>query len=157
MRTILAAIDFSSATDPVVARATSLARDLDAELLLIHVAAPDPDFVGFESGPRGVRDSRAAELRDEHRRIQALTEGIRQTGLDALGLLVQGPTVATILDEAKRTEAEMVVVGSHSHGALFRALLGSTSEGLIRAGQTPVLVVPAAREAADRAASEEAM
>ena len=43
---ILALIDFSKISDGVVARAGELARFYNAKCWLIHIAAPDPEFVG---------------------------------------------------------------------------------------------------------------
>jgi nucleotide-binding universal stress UspA family protein len=55
MKQILAALDLSAVSDAVVDRAVSIARAFTARLVLLHVAAPDPDFVGFEAGPRTTR------------------------------------------------------------------------------------------------------
>jgi nucleotide-binding universal stress UspA family protein len=148
MSLILAALDFSSVTDSVVHHAAALAEAFSTELVLAHVAAPEPDFVGYEAGPQAVRDKRAHELRDEHRRLHDLAEAARTRGLEARALLLQGPTVATLLAEAKRLPATTIVIGSHGHGALHRMLLGSVSEGVVREAPCPILVVPAARPSA---------
>src|SRR5262245_12092339 len=71
MQRILAAVDFSEITDAVIRAAAAQARAFAGGLWLIHVAAPDPDFVGFDAGPQTVRDSRAAKVRQEHRTMQA--------------------------------------------------------------------------------------
>jgi nucleotide-binding universal stress UspA family protein len=140
---IFVAVDLSEGAGEVVEAAARLALGLRAELTLVHVAEPDPDFVGYEVGPQPVRDARAREFREAHRRIQELGEGLRERGVAAKALLVQGPTVEMLVEEAGRHEAEMIVIGSHGRGALAKALLGSVSEGLLRAGLCPVLVVPA--------------
>jgi nucleotide-binding universal stress UspA family protein len=111
--------------------------------VLLHVAAPDPDFVGFEAGPQSVRDDRAGELRGEHRELQRRAETLRRQGIDAEAFLVQGPTVDTILDRLEHLGADLLVLGSHGHGALHRMLLGSVSRGVLRRTTRPVLVVPA--------------
>ena len=141
------AVDFSEASPEVVEWAARLALGLRAELTLVHVAEPDPAFVGYDAGPQSVRDARAHEFRSAHRRIQELADGLRERGVSAKALLVQGPTVETLVAEARRERAEVVVVGSHNRGALAKALLGSVSEGVLRAGCCPVLVVPASRAA----------
>jgi nucleotide-binding universal stress UspA family protein len=143
VQNILAAVDFSPVTPEVIRLASRLAEGFSARLWLIHVAAPDPDFVGYEPGPQTVRDSRAAELHDEHRGLQGEAEALRARGIDATALLVQGSTVEKIASEAERLEAELVVVGSHGHGAVRKLLVGSVSEGLLRQAGRPVLVVPA--------------
>lgn len=142
MRNILVAVDFSPITERVVKLASELARGLDTHLWLIHAAAPDPDFVGYEAGPVGVRDQVAEELRNEHRDLQAHADALRESGLEATALLVQGPTVEMILKEADRLDADLILIGSHGHGAVFRLLLGSISEGVLRRSKIPVMIVP---------------
>ena len=144
MRRLLAAVDFSPVSKAVVDQAASLAKAFSAELTIIHVAAPDPDFVGYAAGPQTVRDDRAHQIRTEHRELQAIAEGLRDRGISARALLIQGPAVEKILAEGQRLRADAIVIGSHGHGALYRALLGSVSEGVVRTARCPVLVVPAA-------------
>ena len=144
MKTILAAIDFSPVSRSVIDQAESMAKAFSAEMIVIHVAAPDPTFVGYDAGPQAVRDVIGKELREEHHSVQQIAEDLRARHIKAKALLVQGPAVETILKEAERLGADAIVVGSHRHGAVHRALLGSVSEGVIRASQRPVLVMPAA-------------
>jgi nucleotide-binding universal stress UspA family protein len=143
VRKLLAAIDFSPVSKAVVEQAASLAEVCSADLTLIHVAAPDPDFVGYAAGPESVRDDRAREIHAEHREIQAIAERLRDRGISARALLIQGPAIQKILEEGQRLQVDAIVIGSHGHGALYRALLGSVSEGVVRAARCPILVVPA--------------
>jgi nucleotide-binding universal stress UspA family protein len=145
VKQILAALDFSDVTESVVERAASLAAAFAAELTLLHVAAEDPAFVGYGAGPDTVRKDRARELREEHRRLQEMAEGLRGRGIAARALFVEGPSVEKILHEAERLEVDTIVIGSHGHTALYRALLGSVSEGVVHKTRRPVLLVPAAR------------
>jgi nucleotide-binding universal stress UspA family protein len=142
MERIVAAIDFSPVSDAVVRHAAAVARAFSARLVLLHVAAPDPAFIGFEAGPQTVRDARAHQLRDEHRGLQERATELRDEGIDAEAFLVPGPTVDTILERAEHLKADLVVLGSHGHGAVYRALAGSVSEGVLRQAKCPVLVVP---------------
>lgn len=146
MRAILVPVDFSEVTDAVVEWAAGIARTAGGRLWLLHVAAPDPDFVGFEAGPDVVREQRASELRQEHRDLQVLADALRARGLDATALLVKGPTVKKILAEAERLGADLIVMGSHGRGALSRALLGSVSEGVVRGAHRPITILPGRKE-----------
>ena len=143
MKTLLAAIDFSDLSEEVIKQAMSIALASSAVLYLLHVAAPDPDFVGYSAGPQCVRDSRAHELCDELRELHRAADNLRQQGAAVKALLLQGPTVETILDEAEKLDVDAIVIGSHGRGAMYNFLLGSVSEGVIRASHRPVLLVPA--------------
>ncbi|MFN3875724.1 MAG: universal stress protein [Flavobacteriales bacterium] len=145
MRTLLAAIDFSPVSDRVIELGAQLARLNSGKLWLLHVAAPEPDFVGFKTGPQSVRDHLAAELRKAHAELQEKTARLAADGLDAAALMVQGPAAETILHEAGRLGADAIVVGSHGHGALFRAIVGSVSEQVLADSRVPVIVVPSER------------
>lgn len=146
MKTILAPIDFSDVTKAVVRSAADLAKAFQAALYLLHVAPSDPDFIGYEPGPQTVRDSVARKFRKEHQQLQELESELKSKGLDVHALLVQGATTEKILQEAQRLQAEMVVIGSHGHGALKKLLVGSVAEGVLRKVSCPVLIVPGAAQ-----------
>jgi nucleotide-binding universal stress UspA family protein len=139
---VLVAVDLSAASEQVVAVAGRVAKATGAKVYIIHCAEPDPDFVGYDAGPEVVRDQVAAELHREHEQVQALAKQLRADEIDATALLIRGPTVETTLKEAMRLDAELIVVGSHGHGAVYNLLVGSYSAGILRKSAVPVLVVP---------------
>ena len=139
---ILTCVDFSEVTDAVIAYTCTLAALAGAEVRLLHVAAPNPDFVGYEAGPDTVRKQVAHELRDEHRKLEALAERVREGNVRAGCLMVQGATVETILEQARRFRANVVIIGSHGHSRLRHLIAGSVAQGVLRESTVPVLVVP---------------
>jgi nucleotide-binding universal stress UspA family protein len=143
---VLVAVDLSPASDKVVAAAGRVATQTGAEVYVLHVAEPEPDFVGYEAGPEVVRGQVAREYREEHRGVQKLADGLRADGIEATALLVRGPTVVTTLAQAEKLGAELIVVGSHGHGAIYDVLVGSYSAGVLRGSSVPVLVVPTREE-----------
>lgn len=141
-RHVLAAIDFSPVSERVVALAADLAAGAEAGLTVLHAAAPEPGFVGYDVGPQYVRDQRARELRKEHHDLHDIGEALRERLPDVRVRLRPGPTVETILAEAEDVGADLIVVGAHRHARARRLLLGSVSEGLVRHAPCPVTVVP---------------
>ncbi|MFH1183689.1 MAG: universal stress protein [Chloroflexota bacterium] len=135
-------MDFSDATDAVVARATDLAKALQAQVTLLHVAAPEPDFVGYEPGPQSVRDTVAKHVHEEHKHLQMLEKKAAGMGVQVASLLIQGYTVEKILMECERLKPDLIVMGSHGHSALHQLLVGSVTEGVLRKATCPVVVVP---------------
>jgi nucleotide-binding universal stress UspA family protein len=146
MKTILAPVDFSDASAGAVDVAAALAVGLGGKLWLLHVAAPDPDFVGYAAGPTEVREAIADALREEHRELEALAARAVETGAEVEPLMIQGPTVEAIVHKANDLDADVIVLGSHGRRALMRALLGSVSEGVLRSAGRPVLIVPARKD-----------
>lgn len=143
MKTLVALVDFSDVTEAVVETTGTLASALDAEVFILHVAPPDPDFVGYKVGPQTVRDGVAHDLKSAHKQLGDLEGLLNSGGVKTTSLLIQGPTVEKALQVADRLRAGMIVIGSHGHGALHNALLGSVAEGVVRKATCPVLVVPA--------------
>lgn len=139
---LLVAVDFSDSNNRIMGVAQRLAISLDATVWVVHAAEPDPDFVGYEAGPEVVRDQVAKELRDDHQRLQECASQLREAGVNAKAIMVRGPTVASLLAVAENQDVDLIVVGSHGRGMVTEMLLGSVSQGLIRAARWPVTVVP---------------
>lgn len=138
---LLVAVDFSNVADDQLEIVGRLARP-NREIYLLHVAEPEPSFVGYEAGPNEVRHEVAVEFKREHEQLHALADRLREQGHKVSALMIQGPTVQTILKQAEKLEAEVIVVGSHGRGKLFDLVVGSVSAGVIRKSKVPVLVVP---------------
>lgn len=142
MKTILVPVDFSDCAVEVTETAASIAKAFSARILLIHVAAPEPEFIGYEPGPQSVRDTVARELVQEHKLLHAMDRQLEAKGLAVTSLVIQGYPVEKILEEAAKHQVDLIVMGSHGHGLLRNLLVGSVTEGVMRRSTCPVLVVP---------------
>jgi nucleotide-binding universal stress UspA family protein len=67
---------------------------------------------------------------------------VKEQGLQAEALLVQGPTTETLLEEVERLQIDLIVMGSHGRGGLYKAFVGSVSEQVLDKSPVPVLIVP---------------
>ncbi len=139
---ILVAVDLSGASQKILHYAKTLALDLSAKVWLLHVVKPELGFTGFGSDQQSVPDQVAQKYHKENKELQTEADKLQNSGIDAASLLVQGAAVEVILDEASKLNIDLIVVGSHGHGAVYHMVIGSVSEGVLHRSSCPVLVVP---------------
>jgi nucleotide-binding universal stress UspA family protein len=86
--------------------------------------------------------ARAADLGALTLTVEEFVE--RNAGdLPAAVKLIHGSDPGRVIaEEVEAAQVDLVVVGSHGHGAVERLVLGSTSDGIVRRAPCPVLVVP---------------
>ncbi len=142
MKNILVTIDFDVKTTLLIDNAHKLAKAFDSKIWLVHIATPDPDFVGYEVGPQYIRDSRAHELREEHRQLQNYAKELNKEGIEAEGLLIQGATIEMIIQESKKLHVDLIIAGHHKHNFLYNAFIGSVSREIIEVSKIPILIIP---------------
>ena len=46
----------------------------------------------------------------------------------------------------ERLEADLIMMGSHGHSAIYRLLVGSVTEGVMRKAPCPIMIVPSPRK-----------
>lgn len=145
-RKILVATDLSSAATAAVDAAIAFASRHEAELVVAHV------FTFQRIGTAGA-DWRMPTLTKEQvesamdsvtHRLDEVARRVEEAGVEAYTEIGQGASPAReIAHIAEEEGAELVVVASHGHGGIRNALLGSTTEKLIRTLHRPLLVVRA--------------
>ncbi len=113
---LLVAVDFSDSSQQIIEYMKEFAKFVSNKIWLVHVAEPDPEFVGYEVDPPEMRDAVARRFHKEHQQLQQLGHELRSEGLDCVALLVQGSTVETILGEIEKLSVDMVILGSHGKG-----------------------------------------
>ena len=142
LKNILVAVDFNDAVGDLLGYAEGLAEKFGAKVWVLHVAEPDPDFVGFEPGPQYIRDFKAEEFREEHRNLQMYCDTFLSNEIEKEALLIQGSTVEAVLEEAKKLNSDLLIVGTHKHSFLHNLLQESVSLELLKKANIPMLAIP---------------
>jgi nucleotide-binding universal stress UspA family protein len=109
-----------------------------AELDVVHViprllAAADRPVDQPDVGPR------------LHREVEAALAGREPRPLVREELVRGDDPAGEIVRHARDVGAELLVVATHGHGAVKRALIGSVASAVARRAATPVLLVPPSR------------
>jgi nucleotide-binding universal stress UspA family protein len=143
--TILVATDFSEHAARALEVAVEIAHASSGRIVLLHcyhldvpVTYPgvDEDDLIPESSYQKLR-RRALDYVDRVAK-EASSEGVDVTG-DAIA---SAPSTG-IMTEAGRLAADLIVMGTHGHGGVRHALLGSVAERVVRGAPCPVLTVKA--------------
>ena len=161
MKLILVPIDFSDATPVVIDLARQLGKALDAEIHLIHVkelsAATAPGTLGYglagmpELAPMSgvpVFDPMPQPLPVDESQKLKLAQWQKEIAQDGIKVSLHEPTGAVaeeILNQADVLNADLIVMGTHGHGAMYTLLVGSVTKGVLKHSARPVLLVPAPR------------
>ena len=131
---ILVAIDGSPDAEAALRHAATLARDQNARITLLTVAPPP-------ATPIGVGASAPPDLLDFHSRILREATDSIPDDVSVTTRLERGNAAETILAIAREEDHDLVVMGSHGHSRVHRALLGSVSEKVLKSSAVPVLLM----------------
>lgn len=142
MKTILAAVDFSSASESVVAQAAALARVLDGRVVLLSVVQPLIIASEFAPPPESVAEITTAGEKAAAEHLAGIKERLRTDGITFEAIQCKGAPVPHILEQAKKVAADLIVMGSHGHTALYDLVVGSTTHGVLLRASCPVVIVP---------------
>lgn len=142
-KNILCAIDGSTTSNAGLQEAIHLAKDLNATLRLIHVVdmyvpmiissmefSPDfSDDVARENGKKLLHN--------------AITV-VEQEGVTCDSRMIESkgkPVSGYIVDYAAEWPADLIVLGTHGLKGIYRLVMGSDAENVVRYCNTPVLLV----------------
>ena len=142
MKNILVTVELEEESSALLEMAEQIASKFNAKVWLVHVAAPEPDFIGYSTGPQYIRDMLAKDLRNEHKMIQQYADNMKANGVDAEGLLIQGITTEVIVEEANKLNVDLIIIGHHKRGFIYDLFMVGTDDALIDNSNIPVLTIP---------------
>lgn len=146
MKNILVAVNFSDLATSIIESAVELAKALPARIWLVHVADPNPFFIGYEVEPPVFRTQREDELKREKAELEAMASKMSVDGVEVNFELLLGSPVSSIIEKAEEVEAGFIIIGREDHGFFYKTFMGSTSEGVVSRASCPVLVIPLKEE-----------
>jgi nucleotide-binding universal stress UspA family protein len=140
MKSILVPIDFSAESRKALAYAVRFADQFGARIILQHVVEPValPDFA--KSFPLLMENDKVMALAKGKLEHVAKEEAIPPKLLDKV-LVSHGSPFQEIANSARTLKADMIIISTHGYTGLKHALLGSTTERVVRHAPCPVLVV----------------
>jgi len=138
-QTILVPLDFSESSRSALKYAWSLAQQLGGKLILFYsnepVATPDFAYHPLMKPPEEQAASAERELK-----LICEQEAIDPTQVAQI-IVRSGRAHAQITETAESVKADLIVIATHGNTGLKHALLGSTTERVVRHAPCPVLVV----------------
>lgn len=140
---IVACVDGSDLAPAVVDRAVEYARRREADLHVVHVFQPPMTIYALEPGLAGEAEELEAAERDAV--WGPLAERLDGSSYPWTRVDLHGYPVTQIVEYAKETGADLIVIGTRGRGELASFILGSTSHGVIQQAPCDVLVVHAPR------------
>ena len=149
VRKILVPLDGSDTAMSILATAEEFARAMGASLVLFHSVVPIAAYPGFE-----MQSAAAAtvleEMQAQARQIltRAMTDA-KSHGVEATMVVALDTAVNGILRAADDQKVDLIAIGTHGHGGVGRAVLGSVADGVVRrSADVPCLVLRATETAA---------
>ncbi len=155
MKKILVTVDFSDVTGKVVEEGVKLAKAFGAEIVLMHTEPPDEGYVFYDAGysvegtvgfmneynPELEKSQQEKVENDEHA-LNALKEHVVSCGVKAETYLLEGDVSGEIVKKSVEINADMIVLGNHRHGKLYKFLFNDVGTHIMSHAPCPVLVVP---------------
>jgi nucleotide-binding universal stress UspA family protein len=147
MKRILVPIDFSDVTELVIENAKLFAKSFDSELRIIHVFAPMLEgtvgrIIMVPMNYEDLRDELAAELKNEHKKMLEIKQKMINEKVKVKAFLLGGKVSEVIFSQVKEYIPDMIIMGSHGHGHVAKALLGSITTSVLKHVKCPVIIVP---------------
>lgn len=139
--TILVPTDFSGNAIHAIDYALTLARAMEANLLLLHVFKPQVTRANvvypYITEEIALLKNEAAE------KLNEITSGIHDNyGVSCTTLVLVGNPVDEIIDTAKNRNVDLVVMGTQGASGIKKILFGSNTAAVIERATCPVLAVP---------------
>ena len=162
IKKILYATDLSETAVHAFSYAVSLANMYGASITILHVLAefPGEQFITnmiTANTWKAIKEQHYSEARDrligkkrDHIAIkevlQAFSEEVKadeenQTFVTDEILIKDGAPAEIIVQTAIKQNCDLVIMGTHGHGAIAEVLIGSTAKSVIRQSPIPVLVI----------------
>jgi nucleotide-binding universal stress UspA family protein len=137
LKRVLCPCDLSPASEEAVELAADMCRNFGAELRLLHVIDSRVSYplllpeakLPTPSELRAHAVKRLEELAAKHKDVKSSIE------------VVTGVPHKEIVARAQSNQADLLVMTTHGHRGLTRALLGSTAEKVVRTAPLPTLTV----------------
>jgi len=147
IKTILLTTDFSETSKKAFPHARLLAESYGAKIVLAYAATDRLPAMVVEYGDVGLKETLERQQEQAGGQLNLLVAEWFE-GLPVESAVVLGTPHLEIVRLAEERDADLIVMATHGHGFISHAILGSTTERVLRQAPCPCFVVRDAGDAA---------
>lgn len=139
LKRLLVPLDFSDHSRKALDYAVKFAEQFGAELTIVHVVTP----VIYAEGmvlPAAMENIDQLTREEAAKSLDKLRAGI-DPRIEVTTEIRIGTPYAEVLEAAKESETDLLVITTHGYTGLKHFLMGSTAEKLVRHAPCPVMIV----------------
>ena len=151
MKKVLIALDYDPTAQKVAEKGFSLAKTMNAQVILLHVIGSSNYYSSLEYSPimgfSGFTNTGLLETIDVSVLKETSQDFLDKTK-DHLGdetiqtYITEGDFAEAILESAIELKVDIIVMGSHSRKWLDKVLMGSVTEKVLAHSKIPLFIVP---------------
>jgi len=148
MKKVLIALDYNPNSEKVVKKGYELAQLMDAKVCLLHVLS-DVRYYGMQYEPFMGYEGYAfpVDYNIQEEFVNVAKDYLEKTAKHLNGKniethLIEGDTAKKILEFADQWDADVIVMGTHSHSTLEKLFLGTVASTVLERTEVPVYMVP---------------
>jgi universal stress protein A len=145
LRKILVPTDFSEHAQEAFLHAAAIARWSGAELIVLHIVEKfmDHSLVYSDVWPfhKPIRQYYKELEERTAARLEAKVNEHVGSGVAFRVIVTTGTPAVEIVSVAEREGVDLMVIATHGRGGIAQALLGSTTDRVLRKAPCPVLVI----------------
>jgi len=137
---ILVPLDGSELAKTALGQAEQLAKTFDAEIILFQVVPFMPIYGSSELVTPLIVDEKQREAAEKY--LANLAEELKKRGFKTMAMVRTGQQVAVeIIDFAKESGADLIVMCTHGRSGITRWVLGSVALKILTRAETPILLI----------------
>lgn len=140
IKRILVPLDFSTSSRRALDYAAGMARQFDASLHLVHVCEVPTMMTGSMDAYAIAYTDWSQRLGEEaEREIVKIAASVKARKVTTEVLF--GNAARAIVEAAENHAADLIVMGTHGHGAVMHLMMGNVAERVVRTAPCPVMTV----------------
>lgn len=137
---ILVPTDASEYSRRALKTALELAQSVQAEVVLLHVSYTPQAYWGYTIS-YGITVTQEQLDQNGELALEATLTGIDSEQVVINKRIESGHPVTIILEQIKKENIDLVIMGSHGYGAIAGSVLGSVSQRVLQRASCPVLII----------------
>lgn len=140
IKSILVPLDYSPSSRKALDYAAAVAKQFKAKLTLLHVVEPVATADFGAAFPLVMEDNQLMSAAKSELERVVNAAGIPRSAVEKV-LVRFGRSFHEIAEAARTRKVDLIILSTHGYTGLKHALMGSTTERVVRHAPCPVLVV----------------